>query len=112
MKKVILLILILCLFASPVWIGAVDLQAEEGEELALVVRDLLGGDKYEELIRKEYPKAKINWGSRVVSGQGATYLIYCEITHKDTSNYIYYELKLTSINDNPELAKAYGILVE
>lgn len=106
MKKVMLLVLVFCLFATPVWAGAFDAQDEEAQQVAEFVRRLLGGKEYEKLLRETYPKAKIEWGGRAWAGDSsdtvANFVIYCEIIQPKTEAvYYYYELKLSGINNIP-----------
>jgi len=95
-------------YASP-W----SAQDEEAQQVAQAVRSLLGGDHYDRLIMEEYGCKKVIWEGRgIPTGQAEriTFLVSAEIKiPRKESLFMYFEIKLASVNVLPELARKYGL---
>ena len=113
MKKLVmcLLIMVMCVSAYG---GAWDAQDEEANKVAQSVRSLLGGKAYDKSVLEAYEGAyEVVWSGRGIhtgSVSRITYLISCEIKFRRSSSmFIYYEIKLASVNDIPALIEKYGL---
>ena len=113
MKKVLVIGLILFLSGVSIcYSGPFDVQDAEAKKTALMVRELLGGDSYENIIKANYPHSTISWSGRAVPGTGpvVTYVVYCEVKNqKEEALYYYFELSVADINSNEALKSKYGI---
>ncbi len=115
MKKTFFTLLIFSMFALPAWAVAFNTEAEQTQKVAELALEMLGGSKYEALIRQKHPEAAIKWSSRVwaFDPNSATYLVSCELNEKKKNpRFVYYELSVTIVNENPELLKKYGIVTK
>jgi len=114
MKKVSVIAGILFFCGTAICLaGPFEAQDEEATRAAQLVRDMLGGDSYEQWIKEEYINSEIQWGGRSFPGGlgETTFLVYCEVKQPTKEPfYYYYELKISSISDSPELAEKYASL--
>ena len=114
MKKMIVLTcaLVLC-WTVPVFAGAFDVQDTEAKQIAAMVKDFLG-DNFIQEVMKQYPDATLNWEARLFPtdnvGEIGTWVVYCEVGQKDKEPvYYYWEVKITNVTAAPSLAEKYGI---
>ena len=108
-----LISVILCLTVSPVWAVDFDAQRREEQEATTFVRNIVGGDEYEKILLGRYPNSKFSWGANKIlltGDKSLTYLVYCEIKPpKEEPSYYFYEVKISAVNESPELMKKYEI---
>ncbi|MDP8233187.1 MAG: hypothetical protein P9M06_00065 [Candidatus Saelkia tenebricola] len=114
MKRLVAVLALLFLFVTAVcWAGPFDAWDKEAFRASQFVRDILGGDEFDKLLKEDYPESKIDWGGRISTTDeygGTVYLIYCEISQPEKEPvYYYYEVTFSSVSNNPSLRKKYNI---
>lgn len=113
MKKVVGSIIILALFICPLCLaaGPFNAQDEEAKEVALFVEKMLG-DSITKPLAEKYSGATFEWNGRIMGMDRAatTWVVFCEVKQGDKElGYHYWEVRVSHINDNPELMKKYNI---
>ncbi len=114
MRKIILLLILLTIAAPIVsWAGPFDAWDNEAQRAAVFVKDILGGEGFDAILKEDYPGSEISWGGRISTTDefgGAIYIIYCEIKQPGKEPlYYYYEVAFSPVNEQPELRKKYNI---
>lgn len=114
MKKIswLIIVLIFCSASTVMAGGPFEMQDEQAQEIAGYTRSMVGGDNYEALVREQYPEAELFWGGRLLPHESSdidlTCLVYCEVTPVGSEPFYYYwEVKVTAMNDRPDLQKKH-----
>ena len=116
-SKLAIFLLVIFLTASIANAEVFEAYDKAGTDAANMVREALGGDKFDEQLLENYPGADVVWGGRIfeLKNGGAIYLVYAEIQQfGEDPIYFFYEYeavnRISPVSaDNPHLMQKYGL---
>jgi hypothetical protein len=115
MKKIIVAAIVGILCISPLCFGQDHfggIEGKEAKDVAEFVKRMFRADIIKE-IRERHPRASFRWTGRRIQLERAlsTWLVCCEAKERrlERRTFYYWEVKITSINDDPDLIVKYNI---